>query len=164
MGPQRRGDEAALDTKEGLLYIGLKKRGPYFALEQDPLRIRKELINERTIAITHKKRSNVDESKKISNTLLDPHQNKRLLLLHRVGIPCCEAKIQTGWRYGKSIRPHPSINCRNLSIEGLGWFIEVEALVNRKRNATKPETSCGVPASPKSIPRDESKSYLQLIG
>jgi len=162
-----------LDAKEGLLYIGFEeKEDLYFALEQDPLfRIRKELINEeQTIAVTHKKRSTVDgiEENIEYEFSVDPHQEQAVhTFFTALGYHVAKRKFKRGWRYRKvHTTSSLGLTVELVHIEGLGWFIEAEALVNTKeeRRQARDELTAFLASLEIDSSAIEPKPYLQLIG
>lgn len=162
-----------LDNKEDLLYIGFEEKDDsYYALEEKPLfRIRTEQINEeRTVVVTHKKRSTVDgieENLEYEFALSADQEQQVFAFFTALGYKLAKRKFKRGWRYRKvHTKDTLGLTVELVHLEGLGWFIEVEALVETKveRHQARGElmaflTSVGI--DPAAI---ESKPYLQLIG
>lgn len=162
-----------LDTMEGLLYIGFEeKEDLYFALEQDPLfRIRKEVINEeRTLVATHKKRSTVDgiEENIEYEFSVDPLQEQAVhSFVTALGYHVAKRKFKRGWRYRKVHTTSTlGLTVELVHIEGLGWFIEVEAQANTKeeRHQARDELMAFLASLGVDFSAIEPKPYLQLIG
>ncbi|MGI6437039.1 MAG: class IV adenylate cyclase [Sphaerochaeta sp.] len=163
----------SLDTKEGLLYVGFEeKEDTYYALEELPLlRIRKEVVNEeRSLVVTHKKRSTIDgiEENLEYEFSVDPRQEQAVhAFFTALGYRVAKRKFKRGWRYRQvHTTTTPGLTVELVHLEGLGWFIEVEALVNTReeRRQAREElmaflASLGIDSS-----AIESKPYLQLIG
>lgn len=162
-----------LDGRADVLYIGFEEKADtYYGLGEEALfRIRKEHINEeRSVVITHKKRSTIDgiEENVEYEITIDPAQEGAThAFFTALGYIPVKTKHKRGWRYRKvHSTTSLGLTVELVHLEGLGWFIEVEALVETSEE--RHQARCEVMAFLESVGVDpsaiEAKAYLQLIG
>lgn len=162
-----------LDERTDVLYIGFEEKADtYYGLGEEALfRIRKEHINEeRSVVITHKKRSTIDgieENVEYEITVDSAQEEATHAFFIALGYKPVKTKHKRGWRYRKvHSTTSLGLTVELVHLEGLGWFIEVEALVetSEERHQARSELmafleSIGIDSS-----AIEPKAYLQLIG